>query len=73
MFIIIIITGGFFFARRMRNNGYATILDPFQQKYGDTMGGLLYIPALMGDVFIVAATLGALGMKDCFILFLFNI
>ena len=73
MFIIIIITGGFFFARRMRNNGYATILDPFQQKYGDTMGGLLYIPALMGDVFVVAAILGALGMKDCFILFLFNI
>ena len=65
--IIIIITGGFFFARRMRQNGYATIIDPFQQKYGDPMGGLLYIPALMGDLFVVAAILGALGMKGWFI------
>jgi hypothetical protein len=31
------------------------------------MGGLLYIPALMRDLFVVAAILGALGMKEWFI------
>ncbi|VDI52539.1 solute carrier family 5 (high affinity choline transporter), member 7 [Mytilus galloprovincialis] len=47
--------------QRMRQNGYATIIDPFQQKYGDMMGALLYIISLSGDVFVVAAILGALG------------
>jgi high affinity choline transporter 7 len=50
-----------FFAKRMRSEGYVTMLDPFQQKYGERMGGLLYIPALLGEVFWSAAILGALG------------
>jgi len=37
------------------------MLDPFQRKYGERMGGLLYIPALMGEVFWSAAILAALG------------
>ncbi|XP_071131683.1 high-affinity choline transporter 1-like isoform X2 [Mytilus edulis] len=45
----------------MRNEGYVTMLDPFQQKYGERMGGLLYLPALLGEVFWSAAILGALG------------
>ena len=36
-------------------------LDPFQRKYGQRMGGLLFIPALMGEVFWSAAILSALG------------
>ena len=35
----------------MRSKGYVTMLDPFQQKYGDMMSGLLFIPALLGEVF----------------------
>lgn len=54
--------GGFFFAKRMRSQGYVTMLDPIQQKYGDRMGGLLYLPSLMGELFWSAAILGALGM-----------
>ena len=37
------------------------MLDPFQEKYGLRMGGLLYIPALMGEIFWSAAILSALG------------
>ena len=54
-------SGGFFFAKKMREAGYVTMLDPLQQKYGERMGGLLYIPALSGDVFWSAAILSALG------------
>ena len=53
--------GGFFFANKMRSQGYVTMLDPFQQKYGGRMGGLIYIPALMGEVFWTGAVLSALG------------
>ena len=38
-----------------------TMLDPFQGKYGNRMGGLLFIPALMGEVFWSAAILASLG------------
>lgn len=55
------ITGGLFFADQMRSQGYVTMLDPFQEKYGKRMGGLLYIPALLGEVFWSAAILSALG------------
>ena len=55
--------GGIFFASKMRTEGYVTMLDPFQRKYGERMGGLLYIPALLGEVFWSAAILAALGMQ----------
>lgn len=45
----------------MRSRGYVTMLDPFQQLYGKRMGGLLFIPALMGEMFWSAAILSALG------------
>ncbi|KAH3819133.1 high-affinity choline transporter 1-like [Dreissena polymorpha] len=56
-----LIFGGFFFAKKMRLQGYVTMLNPFSQKYGERMGGLLYIPALLGEVFWSAAILSALG------------
>ena len=37
------------------------MIDPFQEKYGPIMGGLLYIPALMGEIFWSGAILSALG------------
>lgn len=54
-------SGGLFFAKPMRSLGYVTMLDPFQQLYGKRMGGLLFIPALMGEIFWSAAILSALG------------
>ncbi|KAK2160481.1 hypothetical protein LSH36_132g01006 [Paralvinella palmiformis] len=56
-----LVFGGIFFASKMRTEGYVTMLDPFQRKYGERMGGLLYIPALLGEVFWSAAILAALG------------
>lgn len=57
----LVFSGGLFFAERMRTQGYVTMLDPFQQKYGERMGGLLFIPALLGEVFWSGAILGSLG------------
>ena len=54
--------GGIFFAKRMRSQGYVTMIDPLSKKYGERMGGLLYIPALLGEVFWSGAILAALGM-----------
>uniref|UniRef100_A0A1I8HYL4 High-affinity choline transporter 1 n=1 Tax=Macrostomum lignano TaxID=282301 RepID=A0A1I8HYL4_9PLAT len=45
----------------MRSRGYVTMLDPFQYKYGERMCGLLFVPALLGEVFWSAAILSALG------------
>ncbi|XP_030055422.1 high affinity choline transporter 1 [Microcaecilia unicolor] len=56
-----LVVGGLFFAKPMRSKGYVTMLDPFQQIYGKRMGGLLFIPALMGEMFWAAAILSALG------------
>ena len=56
-----LIVGGLFFAKVMRENEYTTLLDPFQQKYGNKVGSLLFIPALIGEIFWSAAILTALG------------
>lgn len=53
--------GGIFFAKIMREREYYTMLDPFQQRYGDRMGALLYIPALCGELFWSGSILNALG------------
>ncbi|RZF41640.1 hypothetical protein LSTR_LSTR016635, partial [Laodelphax striatellus] len=45
----------------MREANYVTMLDPFQQKYGQRVGGLLFFPALFGDVFWIASILASLG------------
>ncbi|KAI0229265.1 High-affinity choline transporter 1 [Lamellibrachia satsuma] len=53
--------GGMLFTKKMRESNYVTMLDPFEQRYGRVMAALLYIPALLGDVFYSAAILSALG------------
>ena len=53
--------GGYFFATKMREEGYVTMLDPFQEVLGSRMGGLLFLPALCGEIFWSAAILAALG------------
>lgn len=49
------------FAKPMRKAEYVTMLDPFQQHYGARFGGLMFLPALCGDLFWCAALLRALG------------
>ncbi|CAM1331903.1 Uncharacterised protein r2_g4077 [Pycnogonum litorale] len=56
-----LVIGGIFFATKMRQQGYVTMLDPFQDTLGDRMGGLLFLPALCGELFWSAAILSALG------------
>lgn len=56
-----LVIGGMFFANKMREEGYVTMLDPFQEVLGSRMGGLLFLPALCGEVFWSAAILAALG------------
>lgn len=53
--------GGIFFANEMRRQGYVTMLDPLQDAFGERMGGLLFLPALCGEVFWAAGILAALG------------
>ena len=55
------IIGGLFFAKPMRDAGYLTMLDPFQEKYGARIGGLLFIPALWGEILWSASILASLG------------
>ncbi|XP_071793524.1 high-affinity choline transporter 1-like [Asterias amurensis] len=60
-YAVSLILGGLLFAKSMREQGYFTMLDPFQLKYGSRMGGLLFLPALTGELFWSAAILNALG------------
>ncbi|CAG9766806.1 unnamed protein product [Ceutorhynchus assimilis] len=56
-----LVFGGIFFANKMRQQGYITMLDPLQDTFGERMGGLLFLPALCGEVFWAAGILAALG------------
>ncbi len=56
-----LVFGGIFFAKKMRDNNYTTMLDPFQQKYGWNQAAFLYLFALMGEVLWTAAIMTALG------------
>ncbi|RUS70489.1 hypothetical protein EGW08_021752 [Elysia chlorotica] len=63
-----LIIGGIFYAPKMRSEGYITMFDPFQLKYGKKIGGLLFIPQLLGDLFWSASILAALGATISIIL-----
>ncbi|XP_076821264.1 high affinity choline transporter 1-like [Clavelina lepadiformis] len=52
---------GKFFVKRMKNQGFTTMLDPMQYKYGRWMGVLLFLPALLGDLCWSASILAALA------------
>lgn len=45
----------------MRSANYQTMLDPFQEKYGAKIGGVLFLPALCGEILWSSAILSALG------------
>lgn len=60
-FSISLIIGGLFYARKMRRYEFMTMLDPLESRFGKKMGSLLYFPALLGEIFCIAAYLTALG------------
>ena len=51
----------------MRMEGYVTMLDPLQDAFGSRMGGLLFLPALCGEVLWSAAILAALGKLNSYL------
>uniref|UniRef100_A0A914WQ39 High affinity choline transporter 1 n=1 Tax=Plectus sambesii TaxID=2011161 RepID=A0A914WQ39_9BILA len=60
-YAISLIVGGLLFAKTMRERRYLTMIDPFQERYGVYIGGLMYLPALFGELLWSAAVLNALG------------
>ncbi|XP_064630569.1 high affinity choline transporter 1-like [Lineus longissimus] len=56
-----LVIGGAVFAKTMRERKYLTMLDPFQERYGDVVVTLLYLAAICGDIFWSASILAALG------------
>lgn len=65
---ISLILGGIFFARKMRRYEFMTMLDPMEARFGKKMASVLYIPALLGEIFWAAAVLVALGTTFSLIL-----
>uniref|UniRef100_A0A3B4UX86 High-affinity choline transporter 1-like n=1 Tax=Seriola dumerili TaxID=41447 RepID=A0A3B4UX86_SERDU len=55
------IVGGLFFAKVMRDKKYVTMMDPFQIKYGNSIGGVLSVALLIADIIWVTGTLIGLG------------
>ncbi len=56
-----LIFGGIFFARKMRRLQFRTMLDPLTQRFGSKATGWFFIPAVLGEIFWIAAILTALG------------
>lgn len=56
-----LIIGGVFFARKMRRYQFKTMLDPLAQRFGVRPTGLFFLPAVLGEIFWIAAILTALG------------
>ena len=52
---------GVFLAKPLREKKYITIMDPFQQKYGDIVSCTLVIPLLIGDILWMACIMAGLG------------
>ena len=60
-FGISLILGGLFFARRMRRLEFTTLIDPFEARFGGRWAAVLFVPALLGEVFWSAELLVAIG------------
>lgn len=56
-----LIIGGLFFARIMRERGYTTLIDPFEERFGKKWAAVLSVPALLGEIFWSAELLVATG------------
>ncbi len=56
-----LILGGLFFARKMRQFAFTTLIDPFEARFGKQWAAVLFIPAMLGEVFWSAELLVAVG------------
>jgi high affinity choline transporter 7 len=56
-----LVLAGLFFAGKMRKLGFRTLLDLYDRRYEKRVTAVLFIPALLGDVFWSSAVLVALG------------
>ncbi len=57
-----LILGGLFFAAPMRRHGFTTMVDLFDRRYGKQAAAVLFVPAVLGEIFWSAMILAALGM-----------
>ncbi|XP_029902368.1 high-affinity choline transporter 1-like [Myripristis murdjan] len=60
-FFLNLIIGALFFVKKVRVKKYVTITDLFQEKYGNTVAAILFIPFLISDILWAACVLGGLG------------
>ena len=56
-----LILGGLFFARRMREQAFTTLIDPFEARFGKHWAVVLFIPAILAEIFWSAELLVASG------------
>jgi high affinity choline transporter 7 len=56
-----LILGGLFFAGRMRRLGFTTLIDPFEVRFGKGWAVVLFLPAILAEIFWSAELLVALG------------
>ncbi|MGH9840899.1 MAG: sodium:solute symporter family protein [Blastocatellia bacterium] len=56
-----LILGGLFFARRMRQMEFTTLIDLFEARFDKKWAAVLFLPALLGEVFWSAELLVAIG------------
>ena len=67
-YAVSLIIGGCVFAKPMRRRKFTTMLDPLEDRFGTRMAGVLYLPALLGELFWTASILTALGTTFALIL-----
>ncbi len=67
-FGVSLILGGLFFAGRMRQFEFTTLIDPFEARFGKRWAVMLFLPALMGEIFWSAELLVAIGSTFAVIL-----
>ncbi|GIW78531.1 MAG: hypothetical protein KatS3mg105_0338 [Gemmatales bacterium] len=60
-FGISLILGGLFFAHIMRRLEFTTIVDPFDARFGKKWAAVLFLPAMLGELFWSGALLVAIG------------
>lgn len=56
-----LLVGGLFFAAPMRRRAHHTMVDAFADRYGHAWAAVLFLPAMLGEVFWSAALLVAIG------------
>ncbi len=56
-----LILGGIFFARIMRRYEFTTLIDPFEARFGPGWAAVLFVPAMLAEVFWSAELLVAIG------------